>query len=82
MPLATSGPPGSAIRCDWAAARTAQLRLNPARLSLMLGTQPSGVKAALELVGTPIGPCRSPVGPLAPDKKEKMRELLKQAGLV
>jgi 2-dehydro-3-deoxy-D-pentonate aldolase len=70
------------VKGDKAASKAAQLRLNPARLSLMLGTQPSGVKAALELLGTPIGPCRSPVGPISAEKKEKMREALKQSGLL
>lgn len=69
-------------RGDKAASKAAQLRLNPARLSLMLGTQPSGVKTALEMMGLSIGPCRSPVGPIAADKKEKMREALKQSGLL
>ena len=43
------------------------------RLSLTLGTAPGGVKAALRLLGKSIGPCRSPVGPLSPDKQQKMR---------
>jgi 4-hydroxy-tetrahydrodipicolinate synthase len=53
-------------RGDHAAAKAAQWRLNPVRLSLTLGTAPGGVKAALELLGMSIGPCRSPVGPLWP----------------
>ena len=43
---------------DHAGARNAQWRLNPVRLSLTLGTAPGGVKAALALLGLPIGPCR------------------------
>ena len=67
---------------DHAAAMAAQLRLNPVRLSLTLGTAPGGVKAALQLLGTPIGPSRSPVAPLTADKLEKMRAALRAAGLV
>ena len=68
-------------RGDQAAAKAAQLRLNPVRLSLTLGTAPGGVKAALAILGTPIGPSRSPVAPLSPDKVQKMRAMLEQAGL-
>ena len=35
-----------------------------------------------QLLGTPIGPCRSPVSGLAPDKVGKMREALAAAGLM
>ena len=66
---------------DHAAAMAAQLKVNPARLSLTLGTAPGGVKAALQLLGTPIGPSRSPVAPLTADKLEKMRTALRAAGL-
>jgi dihydrodipicolinate synthase/N-acetylneuraminate lyase len=43
------------------------------RLALTLGTAPGGVKAALTLLGTPIGPSRSPVAPLSAAKQQKMR---------
>jgi 4-hydroxy-tetrahydrodipicolinate synthase len=69
-------------RGDQAAAKAAQWRLNPVRLSLTLGTAPGGVKAALELLGMPIGPCRSPVGPLPADKRQKMKAALAEAGLL
>lgn len=69
-------------RGDQQAALAAQLRLNPVRLSLMIGTAPGGVKAALALLGRPIGPSRSPVAPLSPEKQQKMRALLQQAGLL
>lgn len=68
-------------RGDLAASKAAQLRLNPVRLSLTLGTAPGGVKAALNLLGMPIGPCRSPVGPLPADKLQKMKAALEAAGL-
>src|SRR5947209_6440633 len=48
-------------RGDHAAAKAAQLRLNPLRLALGLGTAPGGVKAALTLLGRSLGPSRAPV---------------------
>lgn len=68
-------------RGDHAAAMAAQLKLNPVRMSLMLGTAPGGVKAALQLLGLSIGPSRRPVAPLPPDKMEKMRAALRAGGL-
>jgi 4-hydroxy-tetrahydrodipicolinate synthase len=68
-------------RADLAASKAAQLRLNPVRLSLTLGTAPGGVKAALNMLGMSIGPCRSPVGPPPGDKLPKMKAALESAGL-
>ena len=68
-------------RGDHTAALAAQLRLNPIRLSLNLGTAPGGVKAALDMLGMSLGPSRSPIAPLSPEKREKMRLALEQAGL-
>lgn len=69
-------------RGDLNASKAAQLRLNPLRLALGLGTAPGGVKAALTLLGRSLGPCRSPVAGLTPDKQEKMRAVLRQVGLM
>jgi 4-hydroxy-tetrahydrodipicolinate synthase len=69
-------------RGDHAAAKAAQLRLNPIRLSLTLGTAPGGVKMALQLLGKSVGPSRSPVAPLSPEKQQVMRSALQQAGLL
>jgi 4-hydroxy-tetrahydrodipicolinate synthase len=69
-------------RGDHAAAAAAQRRLNPVRLSLALGTAPGGVKTALALLGMPVGPSRAPVGPLPPDKLQKMKAALTEAGLL
>jgi 4-hydroxy-tetrahydrodipicolinate synthase len=67
---------------DLEGSKTAQLRLNPVRLALTLGTPPGGVKAALALLGMSLGPSRSPVAPLPPDKQQKMRAALDAAGLL
>jgi len=68
-------------RGDHAASLAAQLKLNPIRMSLTLGTAPGGVKAALQLLGLSIGPSRRPVAPLPADKVEKMRASLRAGGL-
>jgi 4-hydroxy-tetrahydrodipicolinate synthase len=68
-------------RGDQQAAIAAQLRLNPARLSLALGTAPAGLKAALALMGIPVGRARSPVGALSAEQLSKMQDLLAEAGL-
>jgi 4-hydroxy-tetrahydrodipicolinate synthase len=67
---------------DLEGSRAAQLRLNPLRLALGLCTQPGAVKEALRLLGMSIGPCRSPVAGLSPDREPKMRAALKAAGLL
>jgi 2-dehydro-3-deoxy-D-pentonate aldolase len=72
----------AAVRGDHAAAQAAQRKLNPVRLALTLGTAPGGVKAALALLGMPIGPSRSPVAPLSPEKQQKMRVALEEAGML
>lgn len=69
-------------RGDLAASKAAQIKLNPVRLALNLGTAPGGVKAALQVLGKPIGPCRSPVAPLPADKMDKMKAALKAGGLL
>jgi 2-dehydro-3-deoxy-D-pentonate aldolase len=63
-------------------ARNAQLRLNPIRLSLAIGTAPGGVKAALQMLGIPVGPSRLPVCPVEPARQEGLRCALLQAGLL
>ncbi len=62
-------------------AKAAQLRLNPLRLALALGTAPGAVKAALEMLGMSLGPSRSPVSGLSAEKKPLMRQALEAAGL-
>ncbi|MBY0228587.1 MAG: 4-hydroxy-tetrahydrodipicolinate synthase [Gemmataceae bacterium] len=69
-------------RGDHPASKAAQLRLNPLRLALGLCTPPGAVKAALEILGLGIGPCRSPVSALLPDRVPKMRAALAAAGLM
>jgi 4-hydroxy-tetrahydrodipicolinate synthase len=63
---------------DQAAAREAQLRLSPVRLALAAGTAPGGVKAAMNLVGVPVGPSRSPIAPLSAEQKQKLLAVLER----
>lgn len=70
------------VRGNHDAAKAAQLKLNPIRLALNLGTAPGGVKAALDLMNLSIGPSRSPIAPLPPEKKQKMAKALQAAGVL
>jgi 4-hydroxy-tetrahydrodipicolinate synthase len=70
------------VRGDQAGSLAAQRKLHPVRMALTLGTAPGGVKAALDCLGMSIGPCRSPVAPLPPDKMQKMKAALQSAGLL
>ena len=72
----------SFVRGDQTASLAAQRKLHPLRMALTLGTAPGGVKAALQVLGMSIGPCRSPVAPLPQDKMQKMRAALESAGLL
>jgi 4-hydroxy-tetrahydrodipicolinate synthase len=69
-------------RGDLASSKAAQLRLNPLRMALNLCTPPGAVKAALDMLGLSIGPCRSPVSGILPERAPKMREALQAAGLL
>ncbi|GBD35710.1 4-hydroxy-tetrahydrodipicolinate synthase [bacterium HR36] len=69
-------------RGDREASQQAQWRLNPVRLSLALATAPAGVKAALALLGKPIGPCRAPLSFPTGERLERMRQALIAAGLL
>ncbi len=57
-------------------ALAAQQKLAPLRQAFTLGTFPVVVKEALTILGIPAGPARSPVGPMAPEQREKLREVL------
>jgi len=65
-------------RGDLAAAQALQMRLSPLRLALAMGTAPGAIKAAMNLLGRNVGPSRSPIAALAPDKLDKLRGILKQ----
>ena len=55
----------------------AQFRLAPLRIAFALGTFPTVIKEALELLGVPAGPCFDPVGPMSADEKKQLVSILK-----
>jgi len=63
------------------AARAFQDRLSPVRMTLSLATGNGAVKEAMALLGRPAGPSRRPISPLSADKLEKLRGVLRGAGL-
>ena len=62
-------------------ARNLQKKLAPLRLAFSLGSFPSVIKEAAELIGLPAGPCRRPIGPLSPENREKLKNILQEMGL-
>jgi 4-hydroxy-tetrahydrodipicolinate synthase len=72
--LATSG--------DVAAARKVHLELLPVFDAMFLTSNPIPVKAALGLLGQPVGPPRLPLVPAGDDEIEKVRKALEDAGVL
>jgi 4-hydroxy-tetrahydrodipicolinate synthase len=62
-------------------AKAAQKRLSPVRIALMMATAPGVVKQAMALAGWDVGPSRSPIAPLSPEKRARLRDILVEAGL-
>jgi 4-hydroxy-tetrahydrodipicolinate synthase len=69
-------------RGDIVEAQAIQMRLSPLRLGLAIGTAPGAIKAAMNILGMNVGPSRSPIAALPPDKLEKLRGILRQMGLL
>jgi len=59
----------------------AQYALAPLRIAFDLGTFPSVIKEALNLIGIDAGRCRAPVGPLTVDKRKELNDVLVAMGL-
>jgi 4-hydroxy-tetrahydrodipicolinate synthase len=72
----------SFMKGDLEGARQYQARLHPIRMAMTLGTGNGAVKEALTLLGRSCGPNRSPVSPLAEDKKLKLMGILEKAGIL
>ena len=68
-------------RGDAAAAREAQAKFSPLRYALV-STPPGGIKAAMNLAGIPVGPSRSPIGPLTAEHKKTIQAVLEKMGLM
>jgi 4-hydroxy-tetrahydrodipicolinate synthase len=67
---------------DLQGALEAQFKLDPLRIACGWSTFPAVIKAGLELEGYKVGNCVAPIGPLASDKKEELRKLLKNMNLI
>ncbi|MGI6364526.1 MAG: 4-hydroxy-tetrahydrodipicolinate synthase [Bacillota bacterium] len=61
---------------DWAGARSVHRRLFPLFKALFVETNPVPVKAALEIQGWPVGGPRLPLGPMSPQNRLKLKELV------
>lgn len=72
----------SFLKHDLTTAHHYQERLAPVRLALTLSTGNGAVKEALALLGRSAGPNRRPIAPLSADKREKLRGILIQVGLL
>ena len=59
-----------------------QEKLTPLREFFSQGTFPVTVKEAMMLQGLPSGPCRKPVGPISEEKRERLKAILKDMGLL
>jgi 4-hydroxy-tetrahydrodipicolinate synthase len=59
-----------------------QDKLIPLREFFSQGTFPVTVKEAMMLQGLPSGPCRRPVGPISEEKREILRGILRNMGLL
>ena len=67
---------------DIAGARAAQERLALLRNAINMGTFPLVVKEALNLMGMDVGPCHRPIAPLSDESRAKLRDVLKQMGVL
>lgn len=61
---------------DLGGARHAQEALAPLRLAFTWGTFPVVIKEALDLMGMEGGPARSPVSPMSPEQRQRLKRVL------
>ncbi len=66
---------------DAAAAEKFQARIALLRMAFPLATGNGAAKEAMALLGRPAGPCRAPIGPMSVANREKLKGVLKAAGL-
>ena len=59
-----------------------QYNLVPLRVAFGLGSFPTVIKEALELVGIEAGPCAMPTGIMTPEEKEQLKKVLTGMGLI
>lgn len=61
---------------DIAGSLEAQYKLVPLRIAFGLGSFPTVIKEALELLGIEAGPCASPTGPMTEEEKQQLKRVL------
>ena len=59
-----------------------QYKLVPLRIAFTLGSFPTVIKEALELLGIEAGPCAAPTGPMTTEEKEQLKKVLKEMKLI
>jgi 4-hydroxy-tetrahydrodipicolinate synthase len=69
------------VQGDWERSRAAQIKLAPLRRALSWGTYPAVLKAAMEMIGDPVGAPRSPASALDNAKHGPLRDVLAGLGL-
>ncbi len=70
------------IEGDLKGSLEAQEKIAPLRLSFTLGSFPSVIKEALQMMGIDVGPCFRPIGELTKDSGIKLREILRNLELI
>ena len=70
------------IKGNMEKALEAQYELAPLRLAFSFGTFPVVMKEGLNLIGIDTGPTLKPVGPLSEEKREKLKNILKDLDLI
>lgn len=70
------------IKGDIELAKKAQLRLAPLRMAFRLGSFPVVIKDALKLIRIDAGSTREPIGSISDDKKEVLKKILSDLGLL
>ncbi|MDR1932908.1 MAG: 4-hydroxy-tetrahydrodipicolinate synthase [Spirochaetales bacterium] len=64
------------IAGDIAGSLEDQYKLVPLRIAFGLGSFPTVIKEALELLGIEAGPCAAPTGPMTAEEKEQLKTVL------
>ena len=70
------------IRGDINRAKQAQAKLAPLRSAFSLGSFPVVIKEALKLIGIDVGDAKAPISPLSKDKKEILKNILKEINVL
>lgn len=70
------------IRGDINRAKQAQAKLAPLRSAFSLGSFPAVIKDALKLIGIDVGDAKAPISPLSKDKKEILKNILKELSVL